>query len=116
MPYPDTLNAIIDERESDARGHFVRPNQRIRLEGALDGLSACRGLGPENIAALLDEALRRREQASRGREGAYWFWRERELQIEHVLGVLSAILAANGLPGFGDVYLSHARRAADILS
>jgi hypothetical protein len=116
MPYPDFLNAIIDDGENEVRERFLRPNQKIRLEGALEGFDVCRGKGPEDIAALLDEARERRQRASRDRARDYWFWREREAQIEHVLGVISALLYSNGLPTFGDVFTRHLRKAADILA
>lgn len=96
MPYPDFLNAVIDDAETDVRAHLDRPNQNFRREGALDGLAACRDQSPADLANLLSKAKRRTEVSQKRREVDYWFWRERELQIGWVLGVMSAGLDIAG--------------------
>jgi hypothetical protein len=116
MPYPDFLNAIIDDGENEVRERFAaKPHQYLRKDGALEGFRICRGKAPEELAAALDEARARRETAQRTRAPDYWFWRERENQIEWVMGVMSAAFYSNGHPAFTDIYASHVRKAAMIL-
>lgn len=103
--YGEFLIRVIDDGIAGARKDYHRPDQAHKLEGALAGFEACRGKTPGQISMLLDDARKRvrqklidNAQEKTGDPKDYWRIRCEEAEIEWVANVVSAILAANGLP------------------
>lgn len=115
MSYNDFLNAIIDDGQSEVRLRFNKPEQKLRLDGCLDGFEACRGLTPEEIVAARDAATKRRQQALRRNDPRYWYFREREGQIEFVLGTVAWFSVHHRGPCWTTIYTRHQRKAMDVL-
>jgi hypothetical protein len=96
MPYVDFLNAIIDDGQDEVRTEYLRPDQSMKREGALDGFEACRAQQTDQLLTIHRYATERTQWARVERRADYWYWRLYEAQVEWVLNVISAALYANG--------------------
>lgn len=102
--YADFLERVIDEGVKAAKRDYIRPAQRTKLEGSIEGFEACRGKAPAELSALLDGARRRTEEARNRFHlgetaiGEYWRVRCKEAEIEWTCNVVSVLLMSNGEP------------------
>jgi len=115
MPYVAFLDAVIDDGLDEVRRTYLRPDQALKREGAIDGLNACRGLTAEALLVLRDAAAADVDRHRRERDPRYWYWRLREAQIEWVLNVVNAASYANGLPMNFPPTAQGMRKAIDVL-
>jgi hypothetical protein len=115
MMYFDALHAIIDDGIEAARLDYGKPHDKLKLDGALLGFEECRGKGPVEMAKLLTVAAERTSEAYRTQAVDYWYWRCRELEIEWVANVVSALLMHQGLPIIAPVTVRGLRKAMDIV-
>lgn len=111
----DVLNGIIDDGIMEIRYAYTRPDQRMRMEGAIDGFESCRGKEPGDIRDLLSEAAIARVAARDSGAEDYWWHRMREAQIEFTASVLSVALMHLGLPTIATVTLRAQLRYAEIV-
>lgn len=89
----DFLNWIIDDGTDEVRRTYTKPEDSLRLQGALEGFEACRGCSDEELLRLLKEARAKTKESYEAQQREiYWKYRMYELQIEWVLNVLSAAL------------------------
>ncbi len=98
MQYHEALHAIIDDGIESARLDYAKPADKQKLDGSIFGFEECRGKSPVEIAIILASARERAQQAHREQAVDYWYWRCRELEIEWVANVISALLMNQGLP------------------
>lgn len=98
MDRNELLNAVIDDGIEECRHTYLRPDQRDKLQGALEGFEACRGKSDEELLETLQryDALVRAKMEQRA--GDYWRHRMAMLQVEWTLNVLSAAAHAHGRP------------------
>lgn len=123
MTLNDALNQIIDDGIEAARADYTKPDQRLQLEGSIQGFEECRGKTPSQIAALIDEANARDFEQARdvnergGPAEQYWFWRCRTLEIEWVANVLGNVMLANNIEPLSRRLLTYrgAMKAAEII-
>lgn len=104
MDFAAFLERVIEDGIAAARADYTKPEQKSKLEGSIEGFEACRGKTPAELASLLDQVARNRQQAfMRLHEQEistqeYWKTRCREAEIEWVLNVVSAALHNSGQP------------------
>jgi hypothetical protein len=115
MLLADALNAIIDDGIESVRQAYAAPADRMKRDGSFRGFEDCRGRAPDGIRALLAEARREAEGKRDSEAPDYWFWRWREVQVEWVANVLSAILHNEGLPPIVPPTARGLKKAADIV-
>jgi len=115
MLYAQALDFIIDDGIEGARESYSHPRDTMKLEGAIQGFSECRGRQPPEIAELLHDAQRKMLDAYLHEAEQYWFWRCREAEIEWVANVMSCILDAQGLPPITTMTYRGMTRAAEII-
>lgn len=96
MNRTELLDAIIDDGTTEVPMAYPRPDQRDKREGAIAGFAACRGLDDEDLKRLLAASREATGKAMASNDVRYWWHRMYELQVEWVLNVLSAAMAANG--------------------
>lgn len=116
MPYDDFLNRIIDDGQTEVRERFKDPEQKLRLDGCIDGFEACRGKSMPEITEMLTQARRDKQGAYQRQDPRYWYYLERAGQIEFTLATLSAADGLRGQPVTTVVNLSHLRKAMSILA
>lgn len=113
------LERTIDDGIDAARRDYTEPRDAERLEGSVAGFEACRGRTPEQLAVLLTEARRETQAAYRADPDPaatrYWYWRCRELEVEWVCNVVSAVLANEGLPTIVPPTARGVMKAAEIV-
>lgn len=105
MHYNDFLHRLITLGIESARKSYGGGGAHDvdQLTGSIDGFMECRGLQPEQIAALLAEARRKTQEAfvraseREIPEGTYWRLRSREAEIEWMANCVSIILVNQGL-------------------
>lgn len=104
MPYPDFLNAAIDDALESVREHESRPSRRHFREGAEAGLEACRDLAPAALRRLAEASeaeSRRALTAGRHDEAAiaaHWYSRSRAAQIAWICNIVHAAEDLSGRP------------------
>ena len=113
MYLAEALNFIIDDGIESVRESFKDPKDSLKLRGSIRGFGDCRGLGLSDLSDFLKAAPQttylHRQHVD------YVFWRYRELQIEWVCNVLSAILMANGRPTLRHPTLRGMLKAVEII-
>jgi hypothetical protein len=91
------LARVIDDGIDEVKKSYAEGS--LKREGAIAGFEACRGASdPAALAALLDDAARRKEQASRTERDRYWYYVTFHAEIEWTCNVVSAALQNQGLP------------------
>lgn len=122
MNYTDFLNRVIDDGIQAARADYADPKDAHKLEGAVAGFEACRGLDPHLLTSLLVAARNKREAIYREQAGvdesedalrAYWWQVCFEAEVEWVCNVVSVWLRHNGQD---QIVAPTARGAAKALS
>ncbi len=104
MNYHEFLDRVVNDGIEAAKKDYSRPDQESKLRGSIQGFEDCRGKSPTEIGEILKKADKRTFEASiRVHEGEisdqeYWAVRCRELEIEWVANVVSAMLMNQGLP------------------
>lgn len=115
----DLLERVIDDGIDAARRDYGKPDDLLKLAGSLAGFHACRGRTPAQLAVLLSEARADTQAAYRaGPDPAatrYWYWRCRELEVEWVCNVVSAVLMNEGLPTIVPPTARGVLKAADVV-
>jgi hypothetical protein len=100
--YQELLARVIDDGIKEVKAIYTSEDQRPKLEGAIDGFTACQGKPPLEIGKLYEEATKARyaiededlpdkDWSARQARARY-----RELQIEWVCNVISAGLCNMG--------------------
>ena len=97
MTREELLDAIIDDGIEECRHTYLRPDQREKLEGCLEGFDACRGGSDQALLALLAARTAEVHDMMEARiMKDYWRKRCAVLQIAWTLNVLSAAAYAHG--------------------
>lgn len=94
----ELLNAIIDDGIEECRHTYLRPDQRQKLEGAIEGFEACRDRTDQELVDTLQRYADLVRVKMEQRADTYWRHRMGMLQVEWVLNVLSAAAHAQGTP------------------
>ena len=115
MPEAELVETAIEDAIEEVRLRFSKPAQKLRLDGAMEGFGACRGLGAEGLKALERDAAASTLSAMNHDKDRYWYWRERQLSIEWIRNVLGAARLNAGLPPLADVTARGMAKAAAIL-
>lgn len=92
------VNRVVADGIAAARESYARPNQLDKLNGAIDGFNACRGLDAAGLSDLLLQANVEADQARSRKVHDFWYWRCRAAEVEWVANVLSAARLDTGLP------------------
>lgn len=97
MTREELLDAIIDDGVEECRHTYLRPDQREKLEGCLEGFEACRGRTDGELLELLAARTAQvHDMMAAGTTAGYWRARCAVLQIAWTLNVLSAAAYAHG--------------------
>lgn len=115
MNLNDALNHIIDDGIESARADYIKPEDKLKLEGSISGFEECRGKSPSEISALLVTAEERTLEAYRNKSPQYWYWRCYELEIQWVANVLSCIMHAQGWTPIGAMTANGLLKASEII-
>ena len=94
----EMLDRIIDDAAGELRRHMSSPEQASRLDGALEGLEACRGLIPSDLKELMQASEQAMLTARQQDPEHYWWYRWYALQVEWVCNCMSAWLMQHDLP------------------
>lgn len=92
----DFLTRVIDDGIAAAKADYNTPEQAHKLEGAIAGFEACRGLLPHQLGELLIESRRNQMAAYDGEIKAYWRLTCFAAEVEWVCNCVSAILENEG--------------------
>lgn len=100
MNLGEFLTRAIDAGIDAARRDYASDPRK--LLGAVDGFSACRGKAPQELWEMLLDARNTTHNKLLKQAEDYWFWRCREMEIEWMCNVASAIMMQHErpLPGF----------------
>ena len=96
--YEDLLTQVIDRGiKAASESYKDSPN---KLKGSVDGFNACRGLAPQALVALLQQARTRANHSMNFEEpiDLYWELRCYEAEVEWVCNCVSVALMNEGLP------------------
>ena len=115
MDRNEFLNAIIDDGIEEVRQRFTKVSQALRRDGAMSGFEACRGQNDQALLDLLEKAETETTSARSIQSHNYWYYREREAQIEWTLNVLSASMQEHGQAPLITPTVRGLCKAADIL-
>ena len=121
MDYQQFLERVVNDGIEAVRKDYSRPEQEPKLRGSIQGFEDCRGKSPIEIGELIKQASRRTFEASirvhedEISDGEYWVVRCRELEIEWVANVVSAMLMNQGLPVIIAPTARGAMKAAEIV-
>ena len=96
MRHKAFIARVIDEGTAKAREDYAESPQK--LEGAVAGFEACRGLSPIELISVLEHAAIETQRAFRDESGDYWRVRCFELEVEWVCNCVSAALVNGGQP------------------
>lgn len=96
MRYQEFLDAIINDGIEAVRLDYIRPDQKQKRDGSMQGFEECRDLDPKKLGNLLGEARTMTISKYRDEAADYWYWRCREAEIEWVCNVVSASLINQG--------------------
>lgn len=103
--YNDLINRLIEEGIEGARKDYAGEGKcdAEKLAGSIDGFEACRGLQPEQMKDLLEDAHNKMQQAffrvseKEISDGEYWRVRCRQAEIEWMANCVSAVMMNEGL-------------------
>lgn len=95
-PYADFLATVIAHGSAEASERFAASADAVVFEGTWDGLTACRGLEPDDLLDLRDEARAKAVAVAKIRQADWRYWRARADGIEWVLVVVNAARIAQG--------------------
>lgn len=115
MMYVEALDQCIDDGIEAARQSYIKPRDKLKLEGSIQGFEDCRTKTPVQLLTLLTEAGEKVVEVHREGGEQYWFWRCRQLEIEWVCNVMSHIQVANGGEAFAIMTARGGIKAADII-
>jgi hypothetical protein len=115
MNYEEALNKIINDGIEAAKQSYAKPGDELKLNGAIAGFEACRGLSPTSIGELMKKAFKTAEVCAVVQDPEYWYWRCRALEIQWVANVISAILDAQRLPVIVHPTVRGVKKAAEII-
>lgn len=108
IKYASFLETVIDQSLIAAMSTYN--TEAHKSDGAVAGLEACRGLSPEQIKAVWQEASRKTMHMLDETPELYWFWFSYSAEVEWVLNCLSAFLGYGLLPSLptlrADIYVS----------
>ena len=90
MDYALFLERVVDEGIEAAEESYA--NDTLKREGAVEGFEACRGLNPEELLELLQDAHKAMTKAYGEQVDDYWRIHCRDAEIEWVCNVVSAML------------------------
>lgn len=100
MDYQTFLTHLIEDGIKAAKADYAKPEQLNKLEGSIEGFEQCRGKSPETLKALLElhqqMTINARNEQIDLKE--YWKIRCREVEVEWVCNVVSAMLFNQKLP------------------
>ena len=111
----DALNHIIDDGIEAARNDYLKPEDKLKLDGSIQGFEDCRCKSPTEITDLVIKANQVVNEKHREQTDDYWYWRCRVLEIEWVANVLSHILITNGHPAISMMTARGGLKAAEII-
>lgn len=97
MSFDEFLSRVIDDGIAAAKADYVKPEQKHKLEGSIEGFEACRDKSSVQLALLLADArqaAQRAYQESAGSDEVEDYWRVRcyEAEVEWVCNCVSAVL------------------------
>jgi hypothetical protein len=95
VQHSEFLARIIDDGQAAARDSYA--DSLDKLEGAVAGFEACRGLSPLELITVLEHAALQAQEAFRTKSDDYWRVRCYQLEVEWVCNCVSAALINNGV-------------------
>jgi hypothetical protein len=97
--YYEFLNRLITEGKAAATADYSKPEDKHKLDGAIQGFDDCWGKTPNELAQIAYEARTRVAKAFTDDAKDYWYWNCRMGEIEWVCNVVSAAtgLAIGGM-------------------
>ena len=98
MTYNQFLDQIIDNGIEGAKRDYAKPEQKMKLRGAIAGFSICRREDPHGLQSLLKMAQESTQQARSEKSEDYLYYRCYEAEIEWVCNCVSALLYYNHMP------------------
>jgi hypothetical protein len=115
VQHSEFVTRIIDDGIAAAREDYADSPEK--LEGAVAGFEACRGLSPLELISVLEYAALETQRAFRDQSPDYWRVRCFELEAEWVCNCVSAALVNSGVgPLRSDFPTARAvRKAAEVL-
>jgi hypothetical protein len=96
MNMTEFIETVISRGIAAAKKDYDKPEQSDKLKGSLEGFELCRGKNPKQLEELLAAARNDTIEAHRNQATDYWVIRCREVEIEWVCNVVSAVLANQG--------------------
>ena len=98
MDYQAFLTRVIDDGIVAAKVDYAKPEDNSQLRGSVEGFELCRGKQPAELRTIYDEANRIASEKALAHAEDYWFWRCRELEVEWVCNMVSAVIMNEGKP------------------
>lgn len=98
MEFDAFLTRVINEGIEGARVSYTSQAQKPKLDGSIAGFEACRGKSVSELKLLLEASQTASEDARRGKERNYWWYRCYESEVEWVCNCVSAALMNSGQP------------------
>ncbi len=115
MNLAQAIDLIVDDGIEAARADYRRPDQAMKLAGSIRGFEDCRGKGIEDLVTLLEQSAQDTHAARQRQAPDYWFRRCRQVEVEWVANVVSAILINQGLRPICTVTARGMLKAADVI-
>lgn len=121
MDYREFLDRVVNDGIEAVKKDYSKPEQEPKRRGSIQGFEDCRGKSPSEIGELIKLASKKTFEASirvhedEISDGEYWAVRCRELEIEWVANVVSAMLMNQGLPVIVAPTARGAMKAAEIV-
>lgn len=117
MDYTTFLTHVIEDGVRAAKQDYAKPEQANKLQGSIEGFEQCRSKTPSQLKELL-ELLRKATSNARNDNTElteYWKIRCREVEVEWVCNVVSAMLMNQRLPIIIPPTARGVMRAAEVL-